>query len=72
MEIKINAIYKNGVLIPKSPLNIGENTEVEVILKDDLYDYFSIAGVEDDVEEFSHAQKEVIEDKSVKLIPEFS
>jgi len=61
MEIKINAIYKNGVLIPKSPLNIGENTEVEVILKDDLYNYFSIAGKDDSVEEYSYAQKEIIE-----------
>ncbi len=61
MDIKIKAVYKNGVFIPKVPLNLKENTDVEVILGDDLYDYFSVAGREDDVEEFSHAQKEVIE-----------
>lgn len=62
MDKKVYAIYKNGVLIPKIPLNLEENTEVEVILKDDLYNYFSVVGENDDVEEFSMAQKEVIDD----------
>ncbi|MEK6914604.1 MAG: antitoxin family protein [Nanoarchaeota archaeon] len=62
MEIKFNNVYKKGVLIPKNPLNLEEDTEVKVVLKDDLFNYFSIAGQEDDVEKFSSAQKEIIQD----------
>lgn len=62
MEIKTNAVYKKGVLIPKIPLNLEENTNVEIILKDNLYDAFSIAGEDDNVEDYFNAQKEVIED----------
>lgn len=62
MEIKTNAVYKKGVLIPKDPLNLEENTNVEIILKDNLYDLFSIAGEDDNVEDYFNAQKKVIED----------
>ena len=63
MEKKIHATYKKGVLIPKVPLNIEENTDVEIILKDQLYDSFSIAGADDNVEDFFHAQKEIVKDE---------
>lgn len=63
MEIKINAKYKNGVLIPKIPLNLEENTEIEVILIDDIYKSFSVAGQDDNVEKYLFSQKEVIEDE---------
>jgi|TARA_B100001971_G_C17905179_1_gene390015 predicted DNA-binding antitoxin AbrB/MazE fold protein len=32
MDKKIQVTYKNGVLIPKDPLNLDENIEVEIII----------------------------------------
>lgn len=63
MEIKVNATYKKGVLILKDSLNLEENKNVEVIIKDDLYDSFSIAGEDDNAEDYFNAQKEVIENE---------
>ena len=61
MKKIIHVTYKNGVLIPKVPLNLDENTDIEIILNDNLYDSFSIAGEDDNVEEYLHTQKEVVE-----------
>jgi len=61
MEMKINAVYKEGVLVPKIPLDLEENSNVEVVLKEKLSELFSIAGEDDDVEGCFDAQKEVVE-----------
>jgi len=39
MEKKILAIYKDGVIIPKSPLTIENNSEIEIIIpsKENIY-----------------------------------
>ena len=55
---KIIATYNKGNLIPIIPFSLDEGREVELIICDDLYDSFSIAG--EDVEDKIFAQSEVI------------
>ncbi len=51
METKIFATYKGGVLIPENKLDLEDNSKVKIILEEDLYDYFSLAGQEDNIAE---------------------
>jgi len=61
MEMKIQARYKNGVLVPIIPLDMEENKNIQIILTDELYEDFSTAGEDDDISTYFQAQKEVIE-----------
>ena len=60
-DIKITATYKDGALIPNSPLNLEDGSEVEVTLSEDLYSAFSLASEDSNAEDFFHAQKEVVD-----------
>ena len=61
METKIFATYKKGVLIPENKLDLEDNSKVRIILEDDHYDSFSLAGQEDNLEDSFAAQKEILE-----------
>ncbi|MAH07862.1 hypothetical protein CMI38_06460 [Candidatus Pacearchaeota archaeon] len=63
MNKRIIVTYRNGVLVPKSPLSLKDNIDIEIVLSDRLFDAFSVAGKDDDVEVFFAAQKEVVEDE---------
>jgi predicted DNA-binding antitoxin AbrB/MazE fold protein len=60
-DIKITATYRDGALIPNSPLNLENGSKVEVILSKDLYSAFSLASEDSGVEDFFYAQKEVVD-----------
>lgn len=63
MKTKIFATYRNGILIPETILNLENNSKVEVILEDDIYNAFSLAGENSDVEDYFAAQKEILKNE---------
>lgn len=58
METKVCATYKNGILIPE--INLKNNSKVRIILEDNLYHAFSLAGEENDLEDYFISQKEIL------------
>jgi predicted DNA-binding antitoxin AbrB/MazE fold protein len=59
-DIKVIATYRNGYFVPKSRLEIPEGKEVELIINDDLYESFTIAGQDSNVENSISAQSEIV------------
>lgn len=63
MTTKISATYKEGVLIPETYLDLENNSKVKITLEEDIYDSFSLAGQEDNIEDSFFAQKEILENE---------
>lgn len=68
METKIFATYKKGVLIPENKLDLEDNSKVKLILEENLYDSFSLAGQESNIEDSFVAQKEILESQKFAKI----
>ncbi len=63
MKTKLFATYRNGILIPETKLNLEDNSKVEVILEDEIYRAFSLAGEDSDVEDYLIAQREILKNE---------
>ena len=59
-QIPIRAIYKNGTLIPQTTLSLKENEEVDIFLNKnydkEIYDAFTLAGEDSEIDDFEKAQ----------------
>jgi len=59
---KISATFRDGILFPSSNLDLNEGDEVEILLKkNNLYESFSMASENSDVESLFSAQSEVLD-----------